>query len=60
MYTVKSNSNTSKFMAFGSSLCLNFTVIGEIPYNQHSCIILGVHGFPNFKKKKKTSLIFIS
>ena len=50
MYTVKSNSNTGKFMAFGLPLCMNFTVIGEILYNQHSCIILGVpvQGFPNF------------
>lgn len=50
MCTVKSNSNTGKFMAFGLPLCMNFTVIGEILYNQHSCIILGVpvHGFPNF------------
>ena len=48
MYTVKSNSNTGKFMAFGLPLCMNFTVIGEILYNQHSRIILGVHGFPNF------------
>ena len=48
MYTVKSNRNTSKFMAFGLPLCMNFTVIGEILYNQHSCIMLVVHSFLNF------------
>ena len=46
-YTAKSSSK-GKFMAFGLPLRMKFTMIGQILYNQHSCIILGVHGFPNF------------